>query len=96
VIAAGNWSVTFTPQIMPASERFEIYHGAARGPGGYFLVFLGGTFYGVGQNGRINEYAPNIPMLVKKGQDVVLHWSVATGTAPVVTFFFRDPEVGII
>lgn len=95
-ITAGGWVVTFKSQDLPKESRFECWHGVAVGPGGYFLTYLGGVLYGVGQNGRLNEYAPNVPMLVKAGQDIELHWSIATGSAPQVTLYFRQPEVGII
>lgn len=94
-VRANCWVVTFTPENMPAESRSEVWHGAVTGPGGYFLVYLGGVFYDVGQNGRLNAYDPNIPMLVKKGQEIQLHWSISTAPAPVCTLYFRQPEVGI-
>lgn len=93
-IAAGNWSIEYRPQDLPADSDFEIYHGAVRGPGGYFLVYLDNSLYGVGENGLINEYAPDIPMYVRKGQSIWLHWSTATGTRPEAWLYPREPEVG--
>lgn len=96
-VTSGAWVVTFTPEIFgQGAEEFEIWHGAARGPGGYFLTFIDDTFYGVGENGRINEYTPPIPCFMRRGQTFSLHWSIATGTAPQVTLFLRTPEIGII
>jgi hypothetical protein len=92
-ITSGAWVVTYRQQDLPR-EAFEVWHGAARGPGGYFLVFLDDHMYGVGENGAINEYTPAIPMFVRPGQEITLHWSIATGTAPTVTLYFRKPEVG--
>lgn len=92
-LTPGAWVVTFNPQDMPLRD-FEVYHGAARGPGGYFLWFLDDNFYGVGENGLINEYSPSVAMYVRKGQTISLHWSIATGTAPAVTLYLRIPEVG--
>ncbi len=92
-ITAGGWVVTFRTQDMPQSD-YEVWHGAAIGPGGYFLVYLDDTLFGVGENGRINEYAPPQAMYVRAGQSITLHWSIATGTAPQVTFRVREPEVG--
>lgn len=92
-ITAGCWVVTFLPQAMP-SQDFEVWHGAAIGPGGYFLNYIDDTLYGVGENGRINEYAPPAAMYVRKGQTLTYHWSIATGAAPQVWLRFRQPEVG--
>jgi hypothetical protein len=91
---ATGWVVTFTPEMMPTDAEFEIWHGATRGPGGYFLVYKDDALFGVGQNGFINEYAPVNAMFVRKGQSVSLHWSTNIGTAPIVWFEFRQPEVG--
>lgn len=93
-IASGNWVIEFRPQDLPADSDFEVWHGAIRGPGGYFLVYLDDSLYGVGENGLINEYAPDIAMYVRKGQAITLHWSTATGTAPQAWLYLREPEVG--
>jgi len=93
LVTPGAWVVTFPPAVLPASE-FECWHGAIRGPGGYFLVYLDDQLYGVGENGLINEYAPPTAMYVRQGQAITLHWSIATGTAPTAWLYFRQPEVG--
>lgn len=94
---AGGWVVTFKPDNMPAAPSFEVWHGAVRGPGGTFLVYLDGVkFFDIGENGLINAYEPQQPMYVVKGQSIVFYWSIATGTAPKVWLYFREPEVGRI
>lgn len=95
-LTAGCWVVTFTPEEMPAEPEFEIWHGAIRGPGGYFLVYIDNAMFGVGQNGLINEYTPVQPMFIRKGQTVTLNWSISTGNAPRAWLYFRQPEVGRI
>lgn len=90
---AGGWVATFLPQDMPP-HAYEVYHGALRGPGGYFLVYLDDYLYDVGENGLINAYSPVTAMYVRPGQTISLHWSIATGTAPIVTLYLRLPEVG--
>jgi hypothetical protein len=90
------WVVTFKPETMPSEPEFEIWHGAVRGPGGIFLVYIDDQLFGVGENGLINEYAPSTPMFIRKGQAVTLHWSIATAPAPTAWFYFRRPEVGRI
>lgn len=87
------WQVTFAPQDMPQSS-YEVWHGAIRGPGGYFLVYLDDSLFGVGENGTINEYVPSIPMFVRPGQIITLNWSIATGTKPQAWLYVRTPEVG--
>jgi hypothetical protein len=92
-VTPGGWVVTFNPAEMPTTD-YEVYHGSAKGPGGYFHVYIDDTFYDVGENGLINAYDPAHAMYVRKGQTVSLHWSIATGTAPFVVLFLRVPEVG--
>ena len=87
---------TWRTQVLPADTDFEVWHGALRGPGGQFLVYLDDQLYDVGENGAINAYEPNIAMYVRKGQEISMHWSIATGTAPMVWLYLRQPEVGRI
>lgn len=94
-VTSGAWVVTFRPDKLAANEpEFEVWHGAIRGPGGYFLVYIDDQMYGVGENGLINEYAPPAAMWVRKGQEITFHWSISTGTAPQVWLYLRRPEVG--
>jgi len=95
-VLSGAWVVTFTPAMLPSESDFEVWHGAAKGPGGYFHVYIDDKFYGVGANGLINEYTPTIPMYVRKGQSISLHWSTPNLPAPLVWLYFRQPEVGRI
>lgn len=95
-ITPGGWVVTFPIELLPYAEKMEVWHGVAIGPGGYFRTFLDYTPYGVGANGKINEYAPSIPMYITRGQVITLHWSISTPPAPEVTLYFRTPEVGRI
>lgn len=90
----GGWVITYRPEDMPAEAEFEVWHGAIRGPGGRFLVYIDNALFGVGENGSTNEYSPKIPMFIRKGQTITLHWSIATGTAPQAWLYFRRPEVG--
>lgn len=90
------WVVTFPPKELNASPDFEVYHGSALGPGGYFLVYLDEKLYGVGENGSLNEYSPKIPMYVRDGQTITAYWSIGSGTAPKMWLWLRQPEVGKI
>ncbi len=93
-VTPGCWVVSYPTQILPSMGDFEVWHGAIRGPGGYFLVYLDDALFGVGENGSINEYAPPTAMYVRKGQSITLHWSISTGTAPRCWLYLREPEVG--
>lgn len=86
----GAWVCTFTPEDLPSDQEFECYHGFVRGPGGTFLVYIENAGFGVGQNGTINEYAPSIPMRIRKGQTITLNWNIATGNPPVAWLYFRQ------
>lgn len=91
------WVCTFDTPKLPREQDFEIYHGSAEGPGGYFKVYLDRKFYGAGKNGIINEYNPRTAaMYVRKGQQIDVVWSIGTGVAPTVRFWMRTPEVGKI
>lgn len=83
------WVVTFDPNTMPQSE-YEVYHGFARGPGGFFVVYIDDHGYGVAENGIVCEYAPTIPMHVRPGQTITCNWSINTGTAPRVDLYLRE------
>lgn len=93
-IAAGGWVVTYPPEVMPQESEFEVWHGSLIGPGGYALLYIDTALFSVIENGKINEYTPSIPMHVRKGQYITIHWSIATGTAPKVWLYFRTPETG--
>jgi hypothetical protein len=91
------WVIEFQPQELVSDADFEMWHGAVRGPGGNFMVYLDDALYGVAENGSINEYAPpGGAMYVRKGQTITFNWSIATGSAPRAWIYLREPEVGRI
>jgi hypothetical protein len=91
------WVIEWTPQELAGDADFEVWHGAIRGPGGNFLVYLDDALYGVAENGAINEYAPpGGAMYVRKGQTITFNWSIGTGNAPRAWIYLREPEVGRI
>ena len=93
-VTPGAWTVTFPSQDLP-NENFEVWHGYARGPGGYAEVWIDDAGFGILQSGRVNEYAPaGSAMFVRKGSTIFVHWSITTAPAPKVIFYFRQPEVG--
>lgn len=94
-VLAGGWVVPFVGDVLPSEQEYEAWHGFATGPGGYALVYIDDHGYGVLRNGAINEYSPTgSAMFLRKGQNVYFYWSTGAGTAPVVTLYFRQPEVG--
>ncbi len=86
------WVVTFDVTKLPREQNFEIYRGSAEGPGGYFKMYLDGKFCSAGANGVINIFDPNTSLFVRKGQTITVEWSIGTGNAPQVRFWFRQPE----
>lgn len=94
-VTSGAWVVTFALVDMPR-EPYEIWHGVARGPGGFAEMYLDEEFVEVLENGRRNVYDPNVPLFVMPGTTPSFHWSIATGNAPTVTLFLRTPEAGRI
>lgn len=97
LVTAGAWVVTFTPQVFGQGDAdFEVYRGACKGPGGYFETYIETTLYGNGENGRINEFSPANPMFIRRGQTFTMHWSIATGTAPLVVLYLRTPQIGLL
>lgn len=91
---AGGWVIQFQPQDLVQNADFEIYHGSIKGPGGTFVVYIGQDQYGVAANGKINEYAPSIPMYVRKGQFIFFYWSISTTPAPQAWIYLRTPQGG--
>lgn len=92
LVTPGAWVVTFDPAAMPRDYDYEVYHGWATGPGGYFLGYIDGYGYDSAQNGKINEYTPTNGKYVRKGQTLSYHWSIATLPAPVIVLYLRTPK----
>ena len=97
-VFTGGWVVTFKVDQMPAGE-YEVWHGMALGPGGFFIVYIDDNAFGVGENGLINEYAPPKAMKVRDGQLITINWSTAAAmpatlkyTAPKVWLYLQQPE----
>lgn len=90
-ITQALWVMTWAPADMPAQD-FEVWHGAIRGPGGYFLVYIDDAMFGAAENGAINEYGPRgKPMYVRKAQTITMHFSIGSGKAPVGWLWLQQP-----
>jgi hypothetical protein len=91
VVAAGNWTVTFTPSILNVTvPEYEVHHIVIAGPGGYFLVYINGDFWDTSLLATNNSWDPSQPMLLRPSDSVYFYWSVATGNAPKVTMWLRQ------
>lgn len=89
-VTAGAWTITFSRSQTPRIH-FEVWHAAIKGPANStFQVFLDDTFFDNVVRGDINSFDPAQPMIVGPDTDILFHWSVATGTAPTGTLFFRE------
>lgn len=95
VLGSGNWTARFRTEDLPPDD-FEMFHAAVRGPGGYFLVYIDDKFYSTADRGDINEYDPQQPMYVRRGESLFFYWSVPStqGSAPTVWIYLRTPEIG--
>jgi hypothetical protein len=86
------WVCTFDASKLPRDQDFEIYHGSAEGPGGFFKMYVDNKFSSAGANGTINIYDPNTALPIRKGQTITVEWSIGSGNAPTVRLWFRQPE----
>jgi hypothetical protein len=91
---AGAWTVKFDPsKIGIRDATFEVYHITVLGPdGSSFRVFIDTTFYDNVQIGDLNSWDPAQPMHVEKGRTIFFYYNVATGAAPTITIFCRQPS----
>jgi hypothetical protein len=88
---SGQWTVTFDPPAIGVTVgEFECYHIVISGPpGSSFQIYVGSNFYDYVTPGDINSWDPHQPMLLNQGDTVYFYWLTATGSAPVVTMYFR-------
>lgn len=90
LFGAGNWTVTFTPQIINVQVACEVHHIAISGPAGSsFQVYQDTTFYDYVARGDINSFDPSQPMPLNPGQTLYFYWNSALSPAPNVTIFLR-------
>jgi hypothetical protein len=88
----GNWTAVLGPSQMHISHpSFELYHLTIKGgPVGSSLTwYVNNNFYDVTPNGYLNSWDPNQPLELSPGDTLYFYWNASTGTAPIVTGFFR-------
>ena len=99
---AGNWTNSFTGDVI--NQRvpiFECYHIAVQNAPGAAsaTIYINQWFYSFTApgSGGGTEWDPAQPMLLQTGYDVYVFWNAAaSGTAPVVTMWFRfDNEMSV-
>lgn len=89
-VFAGGWTITFERSDTPRVP-FEVWHAAIKGPANSTLqVYLDETFFGNVVRGDINDFDPFQAILVDPDTNIYFHWSVASGSAPTGTVFFRS------
>lgn len=90
----GFWSIEFDPARFGfASNNFEVYHIALKGPAGSsFQVFTNTTFYSTSPRGDLNEWDPNQPLFMNAGQSLFFYWNSAAAPSPMVTVWCRTPK----
>ncbi len=84
---AGNWTVTFSPDVLLAHVAlFEIYHVAIDGPvGSSFKVFRENDQWDQVLQGWQNSWDPGQPMMVRDADTLYYFWASATSTSPTPT-----------
>jgi hypothetical protein len=89
---AGAWTVAFDPEVLSLPSEFEVWHIALKGPSGSALqVYIDTTFFSNVVRGDINDWDPAQVLGVASGRTLFFHWNTATGSAPLVTIFCRQP-----
>ena len=92
IIAAGNWTVKFEPRDINIQSGFEVYHISLQGPlNSRLRVYVDTTFYSNVLRGDVNDWDPSQPLFMTPGQTLYFYWDTASGTAPNVTIFCRQP-----
>lgn len=88
----GNWTAVLGPSNIAINHNyFELYHLAIQGgPAGSILtIYLDNAFYDTTPNAMVNSWDPNQPLIMQPGDTLYFYWNKATGTAPLVTAYFR-------
>ena len=93
----GLYSVEFTPKDFAVGANiFEVYHIAVKGPAGSTLeVWINQTFYSATPRGDINDWDPNIPLVLRGGQSLIFYWNSNAAPVPLVTVWMRTPAISL-
>lgn len=93
----GNWTATFTPQVIGVSEStFECYRIVIKGgpAGSTFDIYVGTNLYDSVSPGDTNSWDPNQTMKLIQGNTVEFRWNTGTGTSgPQVWMYFQESEL---
>jgi hypothetical protein len=89
-VGAGNWTVTFPPNIIAVQvPQFEVYHIVLSGPGGYLEIYRNSDWWDTTLLASRNSWDPEQPLLLRQADTLYFYWSVASGSAPMVTLWLR-------
>lgn len=89
-LGAGNWTVTFPAGLLAVQvKQYEVYKMVLQGPGGFFEVFRNTDWWDTSLLATRNSWDPQQPLLMRQADSLFFYWSVATGTAPMVTIWLR-------
>jgi len=89
----GNYTASFAAADLDLNvPYFELYHALVTGvpDGATATIYLGvqqWSFTAPGFGG--SEWDPQQPLLMRPGDELFFFWSTGTGTAPLVTCWFR-------
>lgn len=94
---AGNWTATFSPQVIGISNAtYECYRIVIKGgpPGSTFDIYLGNRLYDSVSPGDTNSWDPNQTMKLVQGDSVEFRWRTGVGTVgPEVWLYFQETEL---
>lgn len=88
----GNWTAVLAPADIAINHNyFELYHLALRNgpPGSTMTWFVDNTFYEITSHGDLDSWNPNQALELNPGQTLKFFWNKGTGSAPIVSAFFR-------
>jgi hypothetical protein len=92
----GKYTAWFSPAVLGINvPQFELYHALVTGVPSLATatIYLGASqwSYTAPAFGG-SEWDPDQPLYMRPGDELLFFWSTGTGTAPVVTCWFRYDE----
>jgi hypothetical protein len=87
----GNWTATLDPALLSIPEDFLIYRMFVKGPVGSTVIVALDNIEETGTpNGWLNEWDPNQPIYVRRGQTVTAKWNSNVTPAAFFRIWCRE------
>jgi hypothetical protein len=88
----GFWTVTLDPSTLSLPDDFLIYRMYVEGPvGSMVVVYVDGVKTSGTPNGWLNEWDPNQPIYVRRGQQIQAKWN--SNVTPATLFRIWAKEI---